>query len=425
MLSKYKPLNKIIVSTLGLFLLLTSQSIGLELNMYYPVAVGGPLTKIVDGMVDEFERKNPDVKVNAIYAGNYNDARIKALAALKSGKPAQLSVMFSIDIYELIEQDAIVPFDDLVSTYEDKAWLYSFYPTLMENGVTDGKVWGIPFQRSTIVMYYNKDLFRKAGINPNNPPETWSELVSHGNKIKNNTNPRGVMITSTGYPYWMFGALTMQNDQVLMNGDGNETYFDHPSVIGALQYWQDLGNKHKVMPSGTIEWGTLRKNFLEQKTAIMWHSTGNLTTVKKNAKFDFGVAMLPAKKRRGTPTGGGNFYIFKKSSAAEKKASMRLIKFMTSPEQAAHWSMSTGYMGVSPTSYQTSALTNYVKDFPPALVARDQLEFATAELSTFQTGRVRKLLDDAIQSALTGEKTPSSALKNAQKSADRLLKRYR
>ena len=344
---------------------------------------------------------------------------------MKSGKPAQLSVMFSIDIYELIEQDAIVPFDDLVSTYEDKAWLYSFYPTLMENGVTEGKVWGIPFQRSTIVMYYNKDLFRKAGLNPNKPPNTWNELVSYGKKIVDSTSSWGVMIPSTGYPYWMFGALTMQNDQVLMNGDGNKTYFDHPSVVGALQYWRDLGNKHKVMPSGTIEWGTLRKNFLEGKTAIMWHSTGNLTTVKKNAKFDFGVAMLPASKRRGTPTGGGNFYIFKKSSAAEKKASMRLIKFMTSPEQAAHWSMSTGYMGVSPASYQTSALTNYVIKFPPALVARDQLKFATAELSTFQTGRVRKLLDDAIQSALTGNKTPESALKGAQSSADKLLRRYR
>ena len=121
-----KRLKKIIVSTLGVLLFFTTQLFGIELNMYYPVAVGGSLTKIVDGMVDEFEKKNPDVKVNAIYAGNYNDARIKALAALKSGKPAQLSVMFSIDIYELIEQDAIVPFDDLVSTYEDKAWLYSF-----------------------------------------------------------------------------------------------------------------------------------------------------------------------------------------------------------------------------------------------------------------------------------------------------------
>jgi hypothetical protein len=74
-----------------------------ELSMYYPVAVGGPLTKIVDGLVADFEAANPDIKVNAIYAGNYNDARIKALAALKSGEPAQLSVMFAIDIYELIE----------------------------------------------------------------------------------------------------------------------------------------------------------------------------------------------------------------------------------------------------------------------------------------------------------------------------------
>ena len=81
------------------FVFIATKAYSIELNMYYPVAVGGPLTKIVDGMVNEFEKKNPDVKVNAIYAGNYNDARIKALAALKSGKPAQLSVMFSIDIY--------------------------------------------------------------------------------------------------------------------------------------------------------------------------------------------------------------------------------------------------------------------------------------------------------------------------------------
>ena len=79
-----------------------------KLTMYYPVAVGGPLTKIVDGMVADFEKANPDIDVDAIYAGNYNDARIKALAALKSGKPAQLSVMFSIDLYELIEQDAFL-----------------------------------------------------------------------------------------------------------------------------------------------------------------------------------------------------------------------------------------------------------------------------------------------------------------------------
>ena len=112
-----------------------------ELTMYYPVAVGGPLTKIVDSMVVDFMKENPDIKVSAIYAGNYNDARIKALAALRSGKPAQLSVMFSIDIYEMIEQDAIIAFDDIVETPEEKAWLDSFYPSLMENGRTGGKPW--------------------------------------------------------------------------------------------------------------------------------------------------------------------------------------------------------------------------------------------------------------------------------------------
>jgi sn-glycerol 3-phosphate transport system substrate-binding protein len=123
-----------------------------DLTMYYPVAVGGALTKVVDGMIEQFEAQNPDIDVTAIYAGNYNDARVKALAALQSGKPAQLSVMFSIDIHELRDLDAIDAFDDLVKTDAERKWLNGFYPALMENGKSDGKTWGIPFQRSTIVM---------------------------------------------------------------------------------------------------------------------------------------------------------------------------------------------------------------------------------------------------------------------------------
>jgi len=398
----------------------------IELTMYYPVAVGGPLTKVVDKMVDDFMTENPDIKVNAIYAGNYNDARIKALAAMESGQSAQLSVMFSIDLYELIELDAIVPFDDIVTTDEEKAWLDSFYPSLMENGATADKTWSIPFQRSTIVMYYNKDAFRAAGLDPEAPPATWDELVEAGKKLtKDDGSQWGLMIPSTGYPYWMFGALAMQNDEQLMNDAGDQTNYDNPGVVEALSFWKDLGSKHKVMPEGTIEWGTLRQNFLEGRTAIMWHSTGNLTAVKDNAGFDFGVAMLPAGKRRGTPTGGGNFYIFKNTSEEERAASLKLIKFMTAPENSATWSVATGYMGISSAAYETVTLKSYIADFPPAAVARDQLEFATAELSTFQAGRVRKALDDALQAALIGSKTPEEALSEAQAIAERSLRAYR
>ena len=395
-----------------------------ELTMYYPIAVGGKLTEVVDGIVAEFEAANPDISVNAIYSGNYDDTRVRALSALNSGEPAQLAVMFSIDAYDLIEQDLIVPFDDMVNGADGEAWLNGFYPALMANGKIEGKTWGIPFQRSTIVAYYNKDMFRAAGLDPESPPTTWDELISMG-KALTKDDTYGIMIPSTGYPYWMFQALAIQNGKEVMSNDGLSTSFDDPDVVKTLEFWKSLSAEHGVMPEGTVEWGTLRQAFLEGQTAMMWHSTGNLTTVKNNASFDFGVAELPANIRKGSPTGGGNFYIFKDTTDEERAAAMKLIQFMTSPEQAAAWSIATGYMGVSPAAYETDALKAYTAEFPPALVARNQLENAVAEFSTFETARVRDGLNNAIQSALTGAKSPADALGEAQAAADRLLKAYR
>ena len=392
-----------------------------ELTMYYPIAVGGALTEVVDGIVADFEAENPDIKVNAIYSGNYDDTRVRALSALNSGEPAQLAVMFSIDAYDLIEQDLILPFDDLT---DDADWMNSFYPALMANGKIEGKTWGIPFQRSTIVAYYNKDMFRAADLDPEAPPTTWDEMISMG-KALTRDGTYGIMIPSTGYPYWMFQALAIQNGKEVMSNDGLTTNFDDPAVVETLAFWKSLSAEHGVMPTGTVEWGTLRQAFLEGQTAMMWHSTGNLTAVKKNASFDFGVAELPANVRKGSPTGGGNFYVFKDTSAEEQAAALKLIQFMTSPEQAAAWSIATGYMGVSPAAYETEALKAYTKEFPPALVARNQLEHAVAEFSTFETARVRDGLNNAIQSALTGAKEPAAALEEAQSAADRLLKAYR
>ncbi len=395
-----------------------------ELTMYYPIAVGGALTEVVDGLVARFEEQNPDISVNAIYAGNYDDTRIKALAALDSGEPAQLAVMFSIDAYDLIEQDLIVPFEDVIETEAEQEWLNSFYPALMANGEIEGQTWGVPFQRSTIVAYYNKDMFRDAGLDPEKAPETWDEMVEMG-KALTTEDHHGLMIPSTGYPYWMFQALAIQNGKELMSDDGTTTYFDDPAVVETLEFWKSLSTEHGIMPEGTVEWGTLRQAFLEGETAMMWHSTGNLTAVRNDAGFDFGVAMLPANERLGSPTGGGNFYLFKDATDEEKRAALELVKFMTAPEQAAEWSIETGYMGVSPAAYETEALQDYTEAFPPALVARDQLEHAVAEFSTFETARVRDGLNSAIQSALTGAKTPEDALAEAQANAERLLRAYK
>ncbi|MCC2596279.1 ABC transporter substrate-binding protein [Pusillimonas sp. MFBS29] len=408
-----------------------SQAAPVELEFYYPVAVGGPITKIVDGMVADFEKENPDIKINSVYAGSYQDSVAKALTAYKGGSAPQLAVLLSTDMFTLIDEGAIVPFDPLVKTDEDKKWLGDFYPGFMANSQTEGKTWGIPFQRSTIVMYYNKDLFKEAGLNPDAPPSTWEELVSQGKKLtKQDSSGQvtqwGLEIPSGGaFAYWLFQALTTPNDAILMNSSGNEVYLDKPAVIEAVQFWHDLAYKHKIMPTGTTDWGTTPKDFLVGKTAIMWTTTGNLTNVRKNAKFDFGVAPMPKSKQGGSPTGGGNFYLFESATPEQQQAAYKFVKWMTSPENAAAWSIATGYVAVNKAAWETDSMKQYVQEVPQALVARDQLDVAVAEFSTHDNQRVTKLLNDNLQAVLTNAKTPEQAMKDAQSEADRLLRSYK
>jgi sn-glycerol 3-phosphate transport system substrate-binding protein len=401
-----------------------------DISFYYPVAVGGPITKIIDKFATDFERENPGIKVHPIYSGTYQDSITKALTAVKSNDAPAMSVLLSTDMYTLIDEDAIVPWDPLIKTAEDRAWLQGFYPAFMENSQTGGKTWGIPFQRSTIVLYYNKEMFKEAGLDPNHPPETWKEMAEYAQKLtKRDASGKvtqwGVQIPASGFPYWLFQGLTTENGVQLMNAAGTETYYDKPAVIEAVQYWVDLTSKYKAHPEGIVEWGTTPKDFFERKVAMMWTTTGNLTNVRSNAKFDFGVAMLPANKRRGSPTGGGNFYLFKQTKPEQQAASFKFVKWITSPARAAQWGIDTGYVAVRPDAWETPEMKKYVAEFPPAAVARDQLQFAVAELSTHDNQRVTKALNDGLQAALTGSKSPEQAMKDAQREADRLLKSYR
>jgi len=240
-----------------------------------------------------------------------------------------------------------------------------------------------------------------------------------------NVTQWGVKIPSTGFAYWMFQGMTTPRDTLLMNSEGTETYFDAPEAITALQNWVDLSAKHKVSPSGVIEWGTTPKDFLERKAAMVWTTTGNLANLRANADFPFGVAMLPAQKKRGSPTGGGNFYIFSKTTPEQQQAAMTFIRWATQPERAAEWSIATGYVATRPDAWQTPAMVKYLQEVPAAAVARDQLEYAVAELSTHDNQRVTKALNDNIQAALSGEKTAEAALKDAQREASRILRRYK
>ncbi|MEQ8832039.1 MAG: ABC transporter substrate-binding protein [Alphaproteobacteria bacterium] len=399
-----------------------------DLQFFFPVAVGGKAAETIEELTNEYAAANPGVNIDAVYAGSYQDTVTKTLTAVRGGTPPQLAVILSVDMFTLIEEDAIVSFDEV--SKGDTEWLKAFYPSFMENSQTGGKTYGIPFQRSTPVLYWNKEAFAEAGLDPNTPPANWEEMVEFGKKLtkkdaNGNVTQWGVRIPSSGFPYWLFQGFTTQNDVILANSDGNMTNFDDPKVVEALDFMIDLSKEHGVMQPGIIEWGATPKAFFEGQTAMMWTTTGNLTNVRDNAPFDFGVAMLPAHQRRGAPTGGGNFYIFKDSTDEQKAASLDFIKWITAPEQAARWTIATGYVAPRPDAWETDLMKKYVADFPAALVARDQLEHAVAELSTYQNQRITTIFNDALEAAITGKSTPEEALKEAQMQADRILKAYR
>ncbi|TAN12517.1 MAG: ABC transporter substrate-binding protein [Rhizobiaceae bacterium] len=398
-----------------------------EITFYYPIAVGGPITKIFDGYVAAFEKQNPDITVKPVYTGSYQDSIVKAMTAARAGNAPDAAVLLSTDMFTLIDAGMVEPIDQLATSSKDKDWLKAFYPAFMANSEADGHIWGVPFQRSTIVQYYSKEAFKKAGIDK--APATWDELVADGKKLtvkdgSGNVTQWGVEIPSSGFPYWLFQALAIQNGADLANQNGTKVNFNGPKVVEAAQFLYDLSNKYAVMPKGIIDWGTTPKDFFQGKTAIMWTTTGNLTNVRKNAPFAFGVAAMPKKAQGGSPTGGGNIYIFKNKDKAKEEAALKLAKFLTSKDMAADWGIQTGYVATRPDAWETDKMKAYVKDFPPAAVARDQLKEAKAELSTHDNQRVTKALDDALQAILASNKPVKQALDRAEQEGTRILRQY-
>lgn len=414
----------------ALSLIAALPALAVDLQFYFPVAVGGGAAQTIEGLTADYMKDHPEVKIEPIYAGSYQDTITKVITAAKGGTAPQIAVALSTDMFTLLDDDLILPFDDYAKGEAGKAWIEGFYPAFMENSQLDGKTWGIPFQRSTPVLYWNKEAFKAAGLDPETPPATWDEMVEMGRKLTvtdaaGTTTQWGVRIPSSGFPYWLFHALVIEAGGKLANAEGTETYFDSPEVIEAAQYLVDLSTREKVMEPGILDWGATPKDFFEGRSAMVWTTTGNLTNMRANAPFPFGVAMLPEKVQRGAPTGGGNFYLFKGSSDEQLEAAVQFIEWITAPEQSAVWTKATGYVAPRPATWETQTMQDYARDFPQVLVARDQLQYAKAELSTHENQRVTQFLNDALAAAITGQKTVAQALKDAQAQADQVLAGYR
>ena len=400
----------------------------LKLTMYFPVNVGGNVANLIDSMTAEFHAENPDIQVEAVYTGTYDDTVTAIQTAIQGGNAPDLFVSLATQRFTMASTKMAMPLDDLIAADpEGQACVDDFIDGFMLDSYVDGQTYSIPFQRSTMVMFYNKDAFKEVGLDPEAPPANWTEMVEYAQKLTNDKRYGVGIALNSGSAQWAFTGFSLENctnGVGLMNPNGKEVYFNTPENIEALQLWLDLQNKYNCMAPGIVQWTDLPTQFLAGEVAMIYHTTGNLTNIKNNATFDFGVCFMPAGRQYGAPTGGGNFYITNGISEERQQAAWKYIKFMCETERAAQWSIDTGYVATRNSCYETELLKDYYASFPQALVAYEQLQYAQPELTTYSAAEMWRILNDNIQAAVTGEMTAAEALEAAQEQGDELLADY-
>jgi sn-glycerol 3-phosphate transport system substrate-binding protein len=397
-----------------------------KLQFIYPVYVTGPMAQVIDGYVKNFNASHPDIQVEAIFAGTYAENMARAQAAISAGQPPDVAILLSTDLYTLRKMDAIIPLDDYINGSQGID-MKDFYKPFMLNTTSQGKVWGISFQRSTPVMYYNKDAFVEVGLDPEKPPKTWDEMVQYAKKLTTST---GGTVTRWGVEVptddWIFSSFTMQAGKPIQTQEDDPCtlYINSPEAIQAAEFIRSLQTVHKVMPDGVVKWATAPADFSSGKAAMLYHTTGGLTQILKDAKFKVGTAFLPAgPKGYGVPTGGGLFYIMKGLPKERQDAAWVFIQWMTRPEQLGQWSVDSGYVSPRISSWDVEPLKSYVQKVPQAATARDQLQYAMKEFpSSLEGPAIKAGMVSTLEAIATAQLTPKEALDQHQARANELMK---
>ena len=398
-----------------------------ELKFFYPIGVAGPLKQAIDGYVAEFNSTHDDIQVQPVFTGNYTENMSRAQAAIASGQPPDLAILLSTDLYTLVDMDGVIPLDDYIGSDEGLD-IDDFFDAFMSNSTSGGKVWGIPWQRSTPILYYNKDAFAEVGLDPETPPATWEELVIFGQQLMVRD---GDNVTRWGFEaaaqFWTFANFAIQagRHHGSLGDDPCGVYLNTPESIQALNFLRSLQVEHKIMPDGDLPWKTLPADFIAGAVGMIIHSTGSLSSLLAAVPFELGTGFLPAGPAGyGATVGGGNLYIMADIGKERQDAAWTFIRWMVRPEQLGQWGIDSGYVAGRNASWETEPLKSYAAKVPQVLTARLQLKYAVKEFpATYSGPEIAQITQRAVQAVYTGQMSSEEALKSAQDQSDVLLKR--
>ncbi|PKQ11715.1 MAG: hypothetical protein CVT70_12275 [Alphaproteobacteria bacterium HGW-Alphaproteobacteria-1] len=388
-----------------------------NLQFMYPVGVSGDINTIITGMIADFNEQHPGIVVEAVYAGTYESTEQKVITDIGVGAPPALWLPINSALQTFLGVDALEDLTDVAKAddiYED------FIGGFLDTCISDGRLYGLSFQPSTPVLYYNKAALAEAGVEA--APETWDDLFETAQALTirgGDTPSRWGLTVGGGWHDWIFEAFCRQNE--LLPWEGDKVLWDRPEAVEALQFWKAMVDVGCMAPSST--WQGSANDFMAGSTAMLYHSTGSLTNLRTSSSFDVGVAMMPKRKVWGASQGGGPIMIAKNQSDAHKEAAWTFARWMTSTDVQAEWGMATGYLAVRKSSWETKVMQDYLAKVPEARTALNQAEYSGAYLQVPAYARARDVIKSAIDRTLVGEIEPEAALTAAATDMNREIAR--
>jgi multiple sugar transport system substrate-binding protein len=351
------------------------------------------------------------------------------MAAVAAGGPPDIGQCYESWTANLVENESIARLSALVEgpnglPAESVADIYDIF---LEGASHDGVLWSFPFNKSVRCLYYNRGMFREAGLDPDAPPRTWEEYRSIAARLTGDRDGDGApdrwglasQITVT-----MFENLIVQAGGSLLNEDETRVAFDSPEGVEALEFMADLLVRDG---SALLTQGFEYQNdFLAGKVGMIEGSSVSLAffqDVEGRPKytFDLGIAALPAGRRDAQLVAGTDVVIFRSNPKREAQA-WEFVRWFTATEQTARWSAETGYLPVRRSAMSHPLLARKLEEHPGLREAYAQVERALPQPKAKGWYAGRRILErEAIEPVLRGRLEPREALRIAAERANEAL----
>jgi multiple sugar transport system substrate-binding protein len=391
-------------------------------------AMGGPLGRVLTGLIEEFNATHPDIEIVSVSMGSYTALSQKIMAAVAAGKPPVIAQAYENWTIELVLSGSIIPIQNFFDGPDglSRESLDDILPVFLENNTWDNVVWSFPFNKSVRSLFYNKDLFAGSGLDPEHPPRTWGEYLGFAKQITKDLDGDGhndIWGTAGQVNVWMFGNLLLQNGGSFLDSTGQRVAFNSPEGVEALAFMKELLAGDVGFIASGYEY---QNDFLANKVGMIEGSTVSLAFIKGKFDFALGIAALPAGKKPGVTIAGTNVVLFKKSSPREQAAAWTFIKWFTDTDQTARWAAGTSYVPVRRSAFETDVLKEQFDQYPGLRDAFSQLEYASFEPKVAGWYAGRRYLDErAIEAVLRGDADIKEALDRAAHKADAEIARLR